>query len=78
MYKIPICDCGEPLFIYDEEIIKVYQPVTKMGLPSKRKINDYDGSNNIYERLVCRECGNEFWMDEDSKGRIIKGESFYV
>lgn len=29
MYIIPICNCGEPLYIYNEEVIKVYQPVTK-------------------------------------------------
>lgn len=78
MYEKPMCDCGEPLFIYNEEVIKVYQPVTKMGLRSKRIINENDGSNSIYERLVCRKCGSEFWMDEDSKGRITKGEEFYV
>ncbi len=78
MYIKPMCDCGEPLYIFNEEVIKIYQPVTKKGLPAKRTIKYNDGSSNVYERLVCRECGNEFWMDEDSKGRIIKCERFRV
>lgn len=32
----------------------------------------------MYERLVCRKCGSEFWIDEDNKGRIKKGEEFNV
>lgn len=47
-----------------------------MGVRSKRIINENDSSDNVYERLVCRKCGNEFWMDEDSKARIIKDEEF--
>lgn len=78
MYIKPMCNCGEPLYIYNEEVIKVFHPVTKIGFRSKRVTSENDGSNNVYERLVCRKCGNEFWMEEDNKGRIVKGEEFFA
>ena len=78
MYKRPICNCGEPLFIYDEEIFKLYQPITKKGFPSKRIIRVYDGSTGVIERLYCLKCHMNFWIDEDSEGRIIREEELYI
>ena len=70
---------GADLFVYGEEVHKRCRKINKNGTLSKRvlDVNDgNDGNNNIYERLVCRECRREFWYDLDKHGRITRWNSF--
>ena len=72
----PICDCGGELYIYTEQVHKLYRKINKDGRKSKRFIDINDGDNNVYDRLRCNDCNMEFWFDEDEDGRIIKGDIF--
>lgn len=75
--KKPICGrCGGELFIYTEEVHKLYRKINMDGKKSKRVTDINDGDNNIYDRLRCNDCGMEFWFDEDKDGRIIIGDVF--
>ncbi len=72
----PICDCGGELYIYTEELHKLYRKINRDGRPSKRAIDINDGSTGVEERLHCWNCGAEFWFDEDKNGRIIKKDEY--
>ena len=71
-----MCDCGSELFIYTEEVHKLYRKINQDGKPSKKFLDINDGDNNVYSRLRCKECNAEYWFDEDDKGRIIKNGIF--
>ena len=74
--KKPMCDCGGELFIYTEEVHKLYRKINQDGKPSKKVIDINDGGNNVYERLHCYKCGMEYWFNEDDKGRTIRDDIF--
>lgn len=74
--KKPMCDCGGELFVYTEEVHKLYKKINKDGKLSARVIDENDGDSNVYERLCCRDCGNQYWFYEDNDGVIVKDGVF--
>lgn len=76
MYKPPICDCGAKLYYWEELMHEIHTPITNNGKLSKRGIIDESGLGGAYERLHCRECFQEYKMENDEQGRIIKGKKW--
>lgn len=74
-YTKPVCTCGAELFYWGERMFQVHRKINKNGTISKReKLIEWD--NGAYERLMCPDCRNEYWIDEDQNGRVIRGEEF--
>ena len=46
------------------------------GIVTYKKLIEWD--SGAYERLQCPNCGNEYWIDEDENGRVIRGEEFVI
>lgn len=76
-YTKPVCICGLELFHWSERMFQVYRKINKNGTISKKeKLIEWD--SGAYERLMCPGCGNEYWIDEDQNGRVIRGEEFVI
>ena len=71
-YKKPMCDCGAPLFHYEEDMHMITKFITSGGkLSSRRKlVVHHDGA---YPRLVCLECDAEYDVKHDEQKRIVRG-----
>ena len=74
-YQPPKCKCGNPLHIYEEEVKSFNIPICKNGSISKRKITT-NWSDGAQSRLECGKCGKEYWIQEDEKGRCVRGEKW--
>lgn len=76
-YIKPICTCGAELFYWSEMMFYVHRKINKNGTISKKeKLIECD--SGAYERLMCPDCGNEYWADKDKFGRVIRGKEFVL
>lgn len=72
MYKPPVCECGAPLYYWEEVMHEVITPITQNGFLSKRKVTDNQTESGAWPRLKCKECFQEYAYKEDDNGRIIR------
>ena len=76
-YIKPVCTCGAELIHWSERMFQVRRRINKNGTISKKeKLIEWDSGD--YEILQCPDCGNEYWIDEDENGRVIRGEEFVI
>ena len=74
-YFKPRCDCGSCLSHWQEEMHTVLTPITKTGILSKKnKIISLE--NGAWERLICKDCREEYSYSLDDKGRIVRGDKW--
>ena len=73
-YIVPKCECGADLYRWEEEMHEILTPITANGSFSKKNIVDTVVDGGAFERLKCRKCHNEYVMERDEKGRIIRGD----
>jgi hypothetical protein len=73
MYKPPVCECGKPLYLWEEYGYQYYTPIPQKGLESKRGIMKRGGFDGSLTRLRCDDCGKEYDYSKDSDGRFIRG-----
>ena len=76
-YAKPVCTCGTELIYWSEKIYHVHQKINKNGTVSK-KVEMLDSGEGAYDRLHCPNCRNQYWPEEDEKGRMIRGETFII
>lgn len=74
-YKKPKCECGGNLVFIEERIHEAQSNITNEGDFSKKsKVRIKDIGVSGANWLGCDECGLEYELDFDSKGKIIKGD----
>lgn len=77
-YTLPRCTCGGAL-VYIQSFTTAtdrYREINKDGHPSSRFKDDVWPQEVDLESLRCKECGNQFKVTRDEKGRIVCGEIF--
>lgn len=78
-YEEPKCSCGGKLYIYQESAIAIETKINKDGTRSKTpKKRELGESTSNWERLQCENCPLEWDFEEDSKGRILRGEDWWA
>lgn len=73
-YKKPVCDCGKELVWWEQAVYTETYKISQFGLKTKKKVYSMPEGALNYQRLHCIDCGSEYEIKEDGKGRIIRGE----
>lgn len=74
MYKKPVCDCGTELVWWSQPTYTVIYQINQNGQKSKRPLRMWYEGEEPFERLQCPECGTEYKIEYDEKGRILRGD----
>lgn len=75
-YTVPKCECGANLYHWEEEMHEILTPITTNGTLSKKNIKDSVSDGGAFNRLKCSECGNEYVLEKDESGRIVRGDEW--
>ena len=70
-YKLPTCECGVLLIIYEENGYATERKITKNGSISKKAIETYHVHHGCTV-LVCPKCKKRYDYEHDDKNRIIR------
>lgn len=74
-YKPPKCTCGTYLVHVSEETVNQERKILKNGRLSKN-FKYLSWQNNDISFLQCPNCGCNWGINFDDKGRLLKGEYY--
>ncbi|MEY8694976.1 hypothetical protein AB9M90_10490 [Bacillus safensis] len=73
-YVKPICECGDFLVMREEEVYTVRHAIKTNGKKTKRQLGIKQFECTNVEDLECPSCSNEYEVNLDNFGRIIRGD----